>query len=114
MLAGMEQAKHLEKTLRCRHCFRSGSATLETNATGALALLALSEGFHRRARVPLSLPPAIVCDCGTVQPDPVDQDGSVRDCLRAANLFQPKPISGVSSPISRVVRMATRRPPMAS
>ena len=69
MLADMEQAKHLEKILRCRHCFRSGSATWETTATGALALLALSEGFHRRARVPLSLPPEIVCDCGTVQPD---------------------------------------------
>ena len=43
-----------------------------------------------------------------------DQDGSVRACLRAASLFQPKPISGVSSPISRVVRVATRRPPIAS
>ena len=114
MLAAMGQAKHLEKRLRCRHCFRSGDATWETTATGALALLALSEGFHRRARVPLSLPPEIVCDCGTVQPDPVDQDGSVRDCLRAASLFQPKPISGVSSPISRVVRVAIRLPPMAS
>jgi len=58
---------HIEKVLRCRKCFRSGQATWEATSTGALALLALSEGFHRRARVPLSLPPEIVCDCGTAQ-----------------------------------------------
>ena len=60
---------HIEKVLRCRKCFRSGSATWESKPTGGRALLALSDGFHRRARVPLSLPPEIVCNCGTVQPD---------------------------------------------
>lgn len=60
---------HIEKVLRCRKCFSSGSATWETTSTGGWALLALSEGFHRRARVPLSLPPEIVCNCGTVQPE---------------------------------------------
>ena len=60
---------HFEKVLRCRKCFRSGSATWESTSTGGRALLALSDGFHRRARMPLSLPPEIVCDCGMVQPD---------------------------------------------
>ena len=46
-----------------------GQATWEATPTGARALLALSDGFHRRARLPLNLPPDIVCDCGTVQPD---------------------------------------------
>jgi hypothetical protein len=44
-------------------------ATWEATQTGQRALLALSDGFHRRARIPLSLPPEIVCDCGAVQPD---------------------------------------------
>lgn len=60
---------HIERVIRCRKCFRSGMATWEATSTGALALLALSEGFHRRARVPLSLPPEIVCNCGAAQPD---------------------------------------------
>ena len=60
---------HIERVLRCRKCFCSGSATWESTPTGARALLALSEGFHRRARVPLSLPPEIVCNCGAVQPE---------------------------------------------
>src|SRR3954463_3825597 len=60
---------HIERVLRCRKCFCSGSATWETTSTGSRALLALSEGFHRRARVPLSLPPEIVCNCGMVQPE---------------------------------------------
>ena len=60
---------HIEKVLRCRKCFNSGSATWESTPTGGLALLALSEGFHRRARVPLSLPPEIVCNCGMAQPE---------------------------------------------
>jgi hypothetical protein len=60
---------HVERVLRCRKCFRSGTATWEATPTGGRALLALSEGFHRRARVPLSLPPEIVCDCGAAQPD---------------------------------------------
>jgi hypothetical protein len=44
-------------------------ATWEATQTGQRALLALSDGFHRRARIPLNLPPEIVCDCGAVQPD---------------------------------------------
>jgi len=44
-------------------------ATWEPTQTGVPALLALSPGFHRRARLPLSLPPEIVCDCGVAQPD---------------------------------------------
>jgi hypothetical protein len=32
-------------------------------------LVALSDGFHRRVRFPLNLPPEIVCDCGMAQPD---------------------------------------------
>ena len=64
------KAVHIEKVLRCRKCFRSGTAVWETTSTGALALLALSEGFHRRARFPLNLPPEVVCDCSQVQPDP--------------------------------------------
>ncbi|MFO1248144.1 MAG: hypothetical protein U1E93_07995 [Alphaproteobacteria bacterium] len=65
----MDQDVHLEKVLRCRKCFRTGMATWEATQTGQKALLALSPGFHRRARLPLSLPPEIVCDCGTAQPD---------------------------------------------
>ena len=65
----MDQDVHIERVLRCRKCFRSGSATWEATQTGQPALLALSAGFHRRARIPLSLPPEIVCDCGTAQPD---------------------------------------------
>jgi hypothetical protein len=63
------EPKLIEKVLRCRKCYRSGTATWEVQATGTKALLALSEGFHRRTRTPLSLPPEIVCDCGSVQPD---------------------------------------------
>ena len=63
------KATHIERVLRCRKCFRSGRATWESTSTGGRALLALSDGFHRRARMPLSLPPEIVCNCGTVQPD---------------------------------------------
>ena len=66
---GMINHAHIERILRCRKCFRSGKATWEATSTGQPALLALSEGFHRRARVPLSLPPQIVCDCGAAQPD---------------------------------------------
>jgi hypothetical protein len=65
----MEQDAQVEKVLRCRKCYRFGTATWETAPTGARALLALSDGFHRRPRLPLNLPPEIVCDCGTVQPD---------------------------------------------
>jgi hypothetical protein len=35
--------------------------------TGIKALVALSEGFHRRPRLPLDQPPEVVCDCGAVQ-----------------------------------------------
>jgi hypothetical protein len=65
----MDQDSRVEKVLRCRKCYRSGTATWEVPHKGVKALVALSEGFHRRARVPLNLPPEIVCDCGTVQPD---------------------------------------------
>jgi hypothetical protein len=65
----MPEIKRVERTLRCRSCFRAGMATWETTSVGNLALLALSEGFHRRVRMPLNLPPEIVCDCGKVQPD---------------------------------------------
>jgi hypothetical protein len=65
----MDPDAHVEKILRCRKCFRAGRATWEATQTGQRALLALSDGFHRRARIPLSLPPEIVCDCGAVQPD---------------------------------------------
>lgn len=68
-IGGMDQDIHIDKVLRCRKCFRSGIATWEATQTGHPALVALSDGFHRRIRTPLSLPPQIVCDCGTVQPD---------------------------------------------
>jgi len=68
-IAAMDLDAHVEKVLRCRKCFRAGLATWEATQTGQRALLALSDGFHRRARIPLSLPPEIVCDCGAVQPD---------------------------------------------
>jgi len=32
-------------------------------------LAALSDGFHRRPRLPLDLPPEVICDCGAAQPD---------------------------------------------
>ncbi len=65
----MDPEAQVEKVLRCRKCYRSGTATWEIAPTGAKALLALSDGFHRRPRLPLNLPPEIVCDCGTLQPD---------------------------------------------
>jgi len=65
----MDQDSRVEKILRCRKCYRSGTASWEVTHKGVKALVALSEGFHRRPRVPLNLPPEIVCDCGTVQPD---------------------------------------------
>lgn len=60
---------HLEKLMRCRKCFRSGVATWEVPPSGGRVLVALPEGFHRRQRIPLNLPPEIVCDCGTVLPN---------------------------------------------
>jgi hypothetical protein len=65
----MDHGAHVEKLLRCRKCYRTGTATWEATQIGVRALLALSEGFHRRTRIPLSLPPEIVCDCGTVLAD---------------------------------------------
>jgi len=65
----MDPDTQVEKVLRCRKCYRSGTAAWEIAPNGAKALLALSDGFHRRPRLPLNLPPEIVCDCGTVQPD---------------------------------------------
>ncbi|HKU65763.1 MAG TPA: hypothetical protein VJQ06_11960 [Rhizomicrobium sp.] len=55
--------------MRCRKCYRSGMVTWEMAPTGGKVLVALPEGFHRRPRIPLNLPPEIVCDCGTVQPN---------------------------------------------
>jgi len=69
----MDHTTQIEKLLRCRKCFRTGAATWEVSSRGTpksmKVLLALSGGFHRRARFPLNLPPEIVCDCGTAQPD---------------------------------------------
>jgi len=53
--------------LRCRKCYRTGTASWDVTPIGIKALVALSEGFHRRPRLPLDLPPEIVCDCGAVQ-----------------------------------------------
>ncbi len=64
----MDQDLRVEKVLRCRKCYRAGTVAWEATKGGKV-LLALSEGFHRRPRIPLNLPPEIVCDCGTVQPD---------------------------------------------
>jgi len=68
-IGAMDQDLHVEKLLRCRKCYRCGIATFEATRTGHRALVALSDGFHRRIRTPLNLPPEIVCDCGTAQPD---------------------------------------------
>jgi len=65
----MDRAVRVERRLRCRHCFRTGTAAWETRTAGPNVLLTLSDGFHRRARFPLNLPPEVVCDCGTAQPD---------------------------------------------
>jgi hypothetical protein len=59
----------IEKVMRCRKCYRSGMVTWEMAPSGGKVLVALPEGFHRRPRIPLNLPPDIVCDCGTVQPN---------------------------------------------
>ena len=53
--------------LRCRKCYRTGTASWDVTPTGVKALVALSEGFHRRPRLPLDLPPEVVCDCGALQ-----------------------------------------------
>ena len=68
-VAAMDRAVRMDKRLRCRKCFRTGTAAWEVNQAGAKMLLALSDGFHRRARFPLNLPPEVICDCGTAQPD---------------------------------------------
>jgi len=65
----MDRSARVEKVLRCRKCYRTGAATWETKQAGAKVLLALSDGFHRRMRFPLNLPPEVVCDCGASQPD---------------------------------------------
>jgi hypothetical protein len=66
----MLMGKHEERVLRCRKCYRAGSAIWEEESGGgARMLLALSDGFHRRVRLPLNTPPQIVCDCGALQPD---------------------------------------------
>ncbi len=68
-IAGMDTHAPVEKVLRCRKCLRSGTAIWEAAPTGNRVLVSLSDGFHRRARLPLDMPPEIVCDCGAAQPD---------------------------------------------
>jgi hypothetical protein len=68
-VAAMDRAVRMDTRLRCRKCFRTGTAAWEVSQAGAKMLLALSDGFHRRARFPLNLPPEVICDCGTAQPD---------------------------------------------
>lgn len=64
----MTQGELTEKRLLCRKCLRMGTAVWE-DVSGRRVLLSLSLGFHRRARLPLDLPPQIVCDCGAPQTD---------------------------------------------
>lgn len=59
----------VEKLVRCRKCYRSGMATWEVPPSGGKVLVVLPDGFHRRQRIPLNLPPEIVCDCGTALPN---------------------------------------------
>ena len=63
----MDRRARIERLLRCRKCYRTGTASWDMTPTGNKALVALSEGFHRRPRLPLDLPPEIVCDCGAAQ-----------------------------------------------
>jgi len=62
----MGQGELVEKRLLCRKCLKTGTAIWE-DVSGRRVLLSLSEHFHRRARLPLDLPPDIICDCGAVQ-----------------------------------------------
>lgn len=62
----MVEGELSEKRLLCRKCLRSGKAVWQ-DVAGRRVLLSLSEGFHRRTRLPLDLPPEIVCDCGASQ-----------------------------------------------
>jgi hypothetical protein len=63
----MDRRARVERVLRCRKCYRTGTASWDVTPTGIKALVALSEGFHRRPRLPLDLPPEVVCDCGAPQ-----------------------------------------------
>jgi len=36
---------------------------------GGRVLVSLTQGFHKRVRLPLNANPEIVCDCGLAQPD---------------------------------------------
>jgi len=63
----MDRRARIERVLRCRKCYRTGTASWDVTPTGIKALVALSEGFHRRPRLPLDMPPEIVCDCGALQ-----------------------------------------------
>ena len=69
MMGVMDRNVRVERVLRCRKCYRTGTATWEVRQAGAKVLLALSDGFHRQTRFPLNLPPEVVCDCGTPQAD---------------------------------------------
>ncbi len=64
----MTRDEPIERRLLCRKCLKTGTA-MWADVSGRHALLSLSQGFHRRPRLPLDLPPQIVCDCGAPQPD---------------------------------------------
>ena len=63
----MDRNVRVERVLRCRKCYRTGTATWEVKQAGTKVLLALSDGFHRQTRFPLNLPPEVICDCGAPQ-----------------------------------------------
>lgn len=65
----MDRRARIERVLRCRKCYRTGTASWDVTPKGGKVLVALSEGFHRQARFPLNLPPEIICDCGAAQPE---------------------------------------------
>ena len=62
----------IEKRLRCRKCLRTGTVVWQRELAGhpgGRVLVSLTQGFHRRTRLPLNAAPEIVCDCGTTQAD---------------------------------------------
>jgi hypothetical protein len=72
----MDRTIQVEKLLRCRKCFRTGTAKWEVSSSGTpknmKVLVALSDGFHRRARFPLNLPRSVTaawCSRITIDPD---------------------------------------------
>lgn len=62
----------VERRLRCRKCMRTGTVVWQVaqpGHPGGRVLLSLTQGFHKRMRLPLNANPEIVCDCGMAQPD---------------------------------------------